>query len=129
VRKWFQSLLFKCNLYRYAKALDPTQDVILAYAQNGETLRPDHGYPVRVIIPGYIGGRMIKWLCKIEVGPLYTLNAVDHTWLETARFQPLEAYKVKKTRFQKMLFTNGSQLVPLRRGHRRAVSKLLPLPR
>lgn len=50
-----------------AKALDPAQDVILAYAQNGEKLRPDHGFPVRVIIPGFIGGRMIKWLCKIEV--------------------------------------------------------------
>lgn len=50
-----------------AKALDPAQDVMIAYAQNGEKLRPDHGFPVRVIIPGYIGGRMIKWLCKIEV--------------------------------------------------------------
>jgi len=50
-----------------AKALDPAQDVIVAFAQNGEKLRPDHGYPVRIIIPGYIGGRMIKWLTKIEV--------------------------------------------------------------
>lgn len=50
-----------------SKALDPAQDVMLAFAQNGEKLRPDHGYPVRLIIPGYIGGRMIKWLCKIEV--------------------------------------------------------------
>ena len=50
-----------------SKALDPAQDVIVAYAQNGEKLRPDHGFPVRMIIPGYIGGRMIKWLSKIEV--------------------------------------------------------------
>tara|TARA_B100000482_G_scaffold98748_1_gene71107 strand:- start:1547 stop:4120 length:2574 start_codon:yes stop_codon:yes gene_type:complete len=50
-----------------SKALDPSQDVIIAYAQNGETLRPDHGYPARVIIPGYTGGRMVKWLTKIEV--------------------------------------------------------------
>jgi DMSO/TMAO reductase YedYZ molybdopterin-dependent catalytic subunit len=48
-------------------ALDPTSDVILAYKQNGEYLHPDHGYPLRVLIPGYIGGRMVKWLEEIEV--------------------------------------------------------------
>ena len=48
-------------------ALDPTCDVILAYKQNGEPLHPDHGYPVRLLIPGYIGGRMVKWLSDIEV--------------------------------------------------------------
>ncbi|MED6182976.1 Nitrate reductase [NADH] 1 [Stylosanthes scabra] len=35
--------------------------------QNGEVLKPDHGYPLRVIIPGFIGGRMVKWLRKILV--------------------------------------------------------------
>jgi nitrate reductase (NAD(P)H) len=34
---------------------------------NGEELTPDHGYPVRIIIPGYIGGRMVKWLTTIHV--------------------------------------------------------------
>jgi len=48
-------------------ALDPTCDVIVAYEQNGEKLHPDHGFPVRVIIPGYIGGRMIKFLKEIKV--------------------------------------------------------------
>lgn len=48
-------------------ALDPTCDVIVAYEQNGERLHPDHGYPVRIIIPGYIGGRMIKFLAEITV--------------------------------------------------------------
>jgi len=48
-------------------ALDPTCDVIVAYEQNGERLHPDHGYPVRIIIPGYIGGRMIKFLTEITV--------------------------------------------------------------
>ena len=50
-----------------AKALDPAQDIMIAFSQNGEKLRPDHGFPVRVIIPGYIGGRMIKWLTSIKV--------------------------------------------------------------
>jgi nitrate reductase (NAD(P)H) len=39
-------------------AMDPTADVIIAFEQNGQRLIPDHGYPVRVIIPGWIGGRM-----------------------------------------------------------------------
>jgi len=34
---------------------------------NGELLHPDHGYPVRLLMPGYIGGRMIKWLSTITV--------------------------------------------------------------
>ncbi|MED6164972.1 Nitrate reductase [NADH] 1 [Stylosanthes scabra] len=48
-------------------AMDPSRDIILAYMQNGEVLKPDHGYPWRVIMPGFIGGRMVKWLRKIVV--------------------------------------------------------------
>jgi len=53
----------------YFTAMDPACDVMLAYQQNGENLRPDHGFPLRLIIPGYIGGRMIKWLSEISVTP------------------------------------------------------------
>ncbi|OIW02416.1 hypothetical protein TanjilG_05009 [Lupinus angustifolius] len=48
-------------------AMDPSRDIILAYMQNGEFLVPDHGFPLRVIIPGFIGGRMVKWLKRIIV--------------------------------------------------------------
>ncbi|RVX22523.1 Nitrate reductase [Vitis vinifera] len=48
-------------------AMDPSRDIILAYMQNGERLLPDHGFPVRMIIPGFIGGRMVKWLKRIIV--------------------------------------------------------------
>ncbi|GMH31344.1 hypothetical protein Nepgr_033187 [Nepenthes gracilis] len=48
-------------------AMDPSRDIILAYMQNGELLTPDHGFPVRMIIPGFIGGRMVKWLKRIVV--------------------------------------------------------------
>ncbi|KAL0702076.1 hypothetical protein Bca4012_058198 [Brassica carinata] len=50
-------------------AMDPARDIILAYMQNGELLTPDHGFPVRIIIPGFIGGRMVKWLKRIIVTP------------------------------------------------------------
>jgi len=44
---------------------DPSRCAMLAFLMNGEPLHPDHGYPVRLLIPGFIGGRMIKWLCNI----------------------------------------------------------------
>lgn len=42
-------------------------DAILAYAQNGEPLRPGMGYPVRLLLPGWEGNTQIKWLRRIEV--------------------------------------------------------------
>ncbi|ORX88329.1 molybdopterin binding oxidoreductase [Basidiobolus meristosporus CBS 931.73] len=47
--------------------LDPDQEILLAYEINGERLTPDHGFPLRVIAPGYIGGRMVKWLKRIFI--------------------------------------------------------------
>ncbi|MGE0858310.1 MAG: molybdopterin-dependent oxidoreductase, partial [Gammaproteobacteria bacterium] len=41
------------------KALD---DVLLAYGQNGEALRPEQGYPLRLLVPGYEGSISVKWL-------------------------------------------------------------------
>ena len=50
-----------------ARVMNPAYDVLIAYEANGEPLQPDRGYPVGVIIPGYIGGRMIKWLEEFNV--------------------------------------------------------------
>ena len=49
------------------RAMDPAYDVLIAWEQNGKRLLPDHGFPVRLVIPGFIGGRMVKWLKEIEV--------------------------------------------------------------
>ena len=46
------------------KAMD---DVIVAYAQNGEALRPEQGYPVRLVVPGWQGHFSTKWLRRIRV--------------------------------------------------------------
>ena len=45
--------------------MDPNRGIMLAYKMNGETLRPDHGKPLRAVIPGQIGGRSVKWLRRI----------------------------------------------------------------
>lgn len=47
------------------KAMD---DALLAYAMNGEALRPGQGYPLRLVLPGWEGNANIKWLRRIEVG-------------------------------------------------------------
>jgi len=57
-----------------ARAMNPANDIMVAWEANGERLLPDQGYPVRLIIPGYIGGRMIKWLKSINVIPHETKN-------------------------------------------------------
>lgn len=46
-------------------AIDPSNDVIVAYEMNDVKLPPDHGFPCRIIIPGYVGGRSVKWLARI----------------------------------------------------------------
>ncbi len=56
-------------------------DCIIAYAMNGEALRPENGYPVRLVVPGWEGNTSIKWLRRIKVG--------DQPWhlrSETARY-------------------------------------------
>lgn len=68
-----------------AKALD---DVLLAYEMNGEPLPPDHGFPARVVVPGWAGVASIKWVGDIEVSArplsspwstgMYRLFGPDH---------------------------------------------------
>jgi nitrate reductase (NAD(P)H) len=55
-------------------AMDPNRGIMLAYKQNGEMLRPDHGKPLRVVVPGQIGGRSVKWLKRLIVTTEYSDN-------------------------------------------------------
>ncbi|KAI8527955.1 hypothetical protein RHMOL_Rhmol12G0114300 [Rhododendron molle] len=50
-------------------ATNSEADVLLAYEMNGKPLNRDHGYPLRVIVPGVIGARSVKWLDSINIIP------------------------------------------------------------
>ena len=55
-------------------------EVIVAYGQNGEMLRPENGYPLRLVVPGVQGVSWVKWLRRIEVGdkPYATKDEAVH---------------------------------------------------
>lgn len=73
----------------YRRALPLTEatspEVLLAYEMNGRPLPPQHGYPVRLVVPGWYGMAHVKWLRGIEV--------VDH---EFDGFQNAVAYRLKQ---------------------------------
>ena len=49
-------------------------DAMIAYGQNGEAIRPEQGYPARLLLPGWEGNAQVKWIRRIEVsdGPFMT---------------------------------------------------------
>lgn len=92
------------------KALD---DCLLAFKMNGEALRPEQGYPLRLVVPGWEGNIWIKWLRRIEVG--------DKPWLareETSKYTDLLADgRARRFTFvmdAKSVITNPSPQAPLR---------------
>ncbi|HWV45848.1 MAG TPA: sulfite dehydrogenase [Nitrospira sp.] len=56
------------------------EEAILCYAQNGEPLRPEQGYPLRLLIPGWEGNTCIKWLRRLKLGkaPFMTREETSH---------------------------------------------------
>ncbi|KAF2096081.1 sulfite oxidase [Rhizodiscina lignyota] len=57
-----------------ARAMRPEADVILALEMNGEPLTPEHGYPIRTVVPGVAGARSVKWLDRITVSTSQSSN-------------------------------------------------------
>jgi sulfite oxidase len=70
------------------KAMNNYGDVLVAYEMNGEDLPRDHGFPLRVIIPGYVGIRNIKWLKKITTSD----KEVDGIWQRGISYKGLPHY-------------------------------------
>ena len=63
-----------CKMQRSAPLEKALEDGIVAYGQNGEALRPEQGYPLRLLLPGWEGNVNVKWLRRIKLtaGPQYT---------------------------------------------------------
>ncbi len=64
------------------KAMDP--DVLLAFEMNGQPLLPAHGFPLRTIVPGWIGARSVKWLGRITAAREPSAN-----YFQTAAYRVL----------------------------------------
>ncbi|MEO0624322.1 MAG: sulfite dehydrogenase [Pseudomonadota bacterium] len=94
------------------KALD---DCLIATHMNGERLRPEQGYPARLVVPGWEGNMWVKWIRRIEVG--------DQPWHhreETSKYTDLMA-DGKARRFTwemdvKSVITNPSPQAPITHG-------------
>jgi len=68
-----------------AKAVHP--DTLLAYEMNGQPLTPSHGFPIRVIVPGWAGDNWVKWLTNIEVRD----KEFDGFFMKTAYRHPVRS--------------------------------------
>ena len=55
------------NMLRSVPIQMALDDVLLVYAQNGEALRPEQGYPLRFLVPGGEGNMNVKWLRRLEI--------------------------------------------------------------
>ncbi|WP_102108666.1 sulfite dehydrogenase [Oceaniglobus roseus] len=94
------------------KALD---DCLVAWKMNGEALRPEQGYPVRLVVPGWEGNMWVKWLRRLEVG--------DQPWEqreETSKYTDLldngRARKFTWEMDAKSVITSPSPQAPITHG-------------
>jgi sulfane dehydrogenase subunit SoxC len=71
-----------------AKAL--AEDTLLVYGMNGEPLPPDHGFPIRAFLPGWVATASIKWVGHVVVSeePLPAQFALDHSLLIGPDYPP-----------------------------------------
>ncbi|KAL2756046.1 hypothetical protein ACRALDRAFT_1063978 [Sodiomyces alcalophilus JCM 7366] len=83
-------------------ALDPRGDVLLVYAMNGRPLPPDHGFPLRALVPGHVAARSVKWLNRVVVSEeesqsqwqqkdykLFGPNVTDPDWSKAPAIQEM----------------------------------------
>lgn len=94
------------------KALD---DILLVYGQNGEALRPEQGYPLRLVVPGWQGNVNVKWIRRIKLG--------DQPWFtheETSKYTELRkdghAFGFTWAIFAKSVITFPCPEMPIKSG-------------
>jgi len=98
-------------------------DCLIAFKMNGEALRPEQGYPARLVVPGWEGNMWVKWIRRLEVG--------DKPWLareETSKYTDLMADgRARRFTFimdAKSIVTNPSPETPLKVKGRNVISGL-----
>ncbi|SON57429.1 TMAO/DMSO reductase [Hartmannibacter diazotrophicus] len=96
------------------------EDCMVAFGQNGEALRTEQGYPLRLVVPGFEGNMWVKWLRRLEVG--------DEPWQqreETSKYTDLLPNgKARRFTFAmdvKSVITNPSPQAPITHGKGRTV--------
>ncbi len=90
-------------------------DAMVCYGQNGEALRPEQGYPLRLLLPGFEGNINVKWLRRLKLG-----SAPFMTRWETAKYTDLlpdgKAYQFSLVMEAKSVITTPSGQQQLRPG-------------
>jgi sulfane dehydrogenase subunit SoxC len=102
------------------KALD---DCIIAWRMNGEMLRPEQGYPVRLVVPGWEGNMWVKWLRRIELTDM-PLLAREETSKYTDLMTDGRSRRFTFVMDAKSVVTNPSPQAPLKVKGRNVLSGL-----
>jgi sulfane dehydrogenase subunit SoxC len=94
--KWFLAEGGDSCLLARSIPLDKAyDDALIAWAQNGEPLRPEQGFPIRLLLPGFEGNTNVKWLRRIKLG-----TAPFMTRWETSKYtDPLTGGKARQFSF------------------------------
>ena len=74
-----------------AKAMD---DCLLAYGMNGEAVRPQNGFPLRLMVPGFEGIFHTKWIRRIKLVDRYYMNYNDYGHLDQEHHEAALAYQI-----------------------------------
>src|SRR5210317_1450945 len=95
------------------KALD---DVLVAFKANGEALRKEHGYPVRLVVPGWEGNMWVKWLRRIEITD-QAIESREETSKYTDTLEDGTSRKWTWVMDAKSIVTSPSPQMPITHGH------------
>ena len=90
-----------------AKAMD---DVLVAYGMNGEAVRPQNGFPLRLMVPGFEGIFHTKWLQRIKLVDRYYMNYSDFGHLRDDKVDAALGYQWGPKSV--ITFPSGSQQLP-----------------
>ena len=90
-----------------AKAMD---DVLVAYGMNGEAVRPQNGFPLRLMVPGFEGIFHTKWLQRIKLVDRYYMNYSDYGHLRDDKVDAALGYQWGPKSV--ITFPSGSQQLP-----------------